>query len=107
MSLTDREKRLLDVHSAIEAAAARLDIDWPKSMLEAPMTKMQRVVVQSRHHDIACLKMGEQIITDILLDVEGFGVLFALARTDLVAFRGIVELARAAAKKPEQVEVAA
>lgn len=102
---TKREKGLLDMKSAIAAAARGLDVEWPLSMLNDPMTRADRQqLCRTYRYDLSRLQQAAQVIDSILINADGFAVLFELAARKPDDFQALVVLARIELeRKPEAV----
>lgn len=92
---TKREKSLLDAKTAILNAARTIDIDWPLTMLNNPMVSADKdVLCRAYRYDMDRLKQAAEIIDAMMVDADGFAVLFELAAKKKWAFNSCVLLAK-------------
>ena len=99
--MNKREQRLFDVVSAIRAEARRLDADWPRSVMDDPMTpSAKRDLFASRIFDAGCLKTAAGIVDAMLLNADGFSVMITLAQKKPADFQALVVLAQIEIDRP-------
>lgn len=103
--MTSREAKLSNAVSAIRDAAREIDINWPQSVIDDPMTNTMRAELFTiRRRDLAALKMGAAIVESMLLNADGFALLIELAGKKPKEFAAIVVLAQVELeRKPEAV----
>lgn len=107
--MTPREAKLSNAATAIRSAARQVDMDWPQSILDDPMTTRARAeLFRIKRREIAELNMGAAIVEAMLLNADGFAVLIELAGKKPMEFAAIVVLAQVELdRKPAEPEKAA
>lgn len=92
---TPREEDLLSRAKANERAIYLLDSEWPQSRLaELSMTEQGRAIIASYKDDRKGLVATKAIIDAMMVDADGFAVLFELAAKKKWAFDSCVMLAK-------------
>lgn len=105
--MTPRETKLSNSATAIRTAARELDMDWPQSVIDDPMTPATRAELFAiRRQDIAALNMGAAIVDAMLLDADGFATLIDLAVKMPKEFRALVVLAQVELERKPQAAAA-
>lgn len=100
---TKREKGLKDMHAAISVAMGLIEEEWPRAELDDPMVRSTRkAIIRIRQYDKAKLEQLTLIVDTILINAEGFALMFELATKKPMEFQAFavwagIELAR----KPE------
>jgi hypothetical protein len=92
---TKRERGLKDMHAAIAVATGMIEEEWPKAELDDPMVRSTRkAIIRIRQYDKARLEQLSTFVEAILLNAEGFALMFDLATKKPMEFQALVVLAQ-------------
>lgn len=105
--MTPRQAKLVDAHEACRNAARVLEMDFPLSELDDPMTAPgRREIVEIRQRDIASLKLAGNTAMAVAADPDAFGLLMKLRAEKPADFEAIMVLVRIELERPEPAEQA-
>lgn len=105
---TKREKGLMDMRTALANAARAVDMDWPVTMLDNPMVSAdQDVLCRAYRYDMSKLQQAAQIVDTILINADGFGLMFELAAKKPMEFQALAVWAKIELDRPAPAEQAA
>lgn len=103
--MTPRQAKLVDAATEVDTAAKHLEMDFPRSALDDPMTpSARRELIAIRLRDVDSLKLASKTVMAVAVDPDGFGLMMELRTKNRAAFDALVVLARIELdRKPEAV----
>ncbi|WEJ60211.1 hypothetical protein [Devosia sp. FJ2-5-3] len=107
--MTPRQAKLVTAAEACGNAARTIEMDFPRSELDDPMTSpMRRELIASRQRDVAALKLAEASMMKLADDPDAYALLMDLRDKQPTAFTAIMVLVKIELDRPAaEQEVAA
>lgn len=103
--MTPRQAKLVNAAEACRNAARAIEMDFPRSEMDDPMTTpMRRELIASRQRDVASLKLAEASMMKLAADPDAYAALMDLRDKKPADFEAIMVLVKVELERPVPVE---